>query len=103
MACAAILAEPAAASSYNSRGASEYNDEVPVVLDAFLMRPIGIGVTAVGFATWAVFSPVMAVTRPTDMAKTFKSYVINPARFTWVDPIGYHPDRDRAESRGEIR
>ncbi len=100
--CAAVLAQPVGASNYTSSNGPA-SDEIPVILDAFIMRPIGLGITAMGFTTWALFTPIMAMTRPTDMHKTFKSYVINPARFTFVDPIGFHPDRVQAEKRGEIR
>ena len=101
MALVAILANPVMASDrYTNTGG--VSDEVPVVFDAFLMRPLGLITTALGCTLWAMSTPILAITRPTDMHKTFKSLVINPARFTFVDPLGTHPDRSGAESRGEI-
>jgi hypothetical protein len=101
IALVAILSTPATAlESYHGQGGAE--DEVPVVFDAFLMRPLGLITTALGCTFWAASTPILAITRPTDMHKTFKSLVINPARFTFVDPLGTHPDRSRADERGEI-
>jgi hypothetical protein len=102
--CVAFLSQPAVAdSSYISGNNSTADSEIPVVLDAFFMRPLGVVVTALGFAAWTLNAPIAAATRPTDLHKTFKSLVINPARFTFVDPLGHHPDRSRAEERGEVR
>jgi hypothetical protein len=45
----------------------------------------------------------MAVTRPTDMYKPWNALVVGPARFTFVDPLGFHPDRVDSEARGTVR
>ncbi|MCH7645530.1 MAG: hypothetical protein IH974_11950 [Myxococcales bacterium] len=97
----AILAQPIGASAATSSGTRI--DDVPVVMDVIPFRfPLGIIATATGFVLWVVTTPIQAITRPTDMHKTFKTLVINPARFTWVDPLGHHPNRVAAARAGEI-
>ena len=98
----AILAQPIGASAAISNGTRA--DNVPVVMDVLPLRfPLGMIMTATGFVVWVVLSPIQMITRPTDLHKTFKTLVINPARFTWVDPLGYHPNRVAAAKAGEIK
>ncbi|MEN8184455.1 MAG: hypothetical protein ABFS46_18170 [Myxococcota bacterium] len=73
------------------------------MFDALFMRPIGFGLTCAGFVTWLFYTPIMAVTRPTNMNKPFNTLVIQPARFTFVDPLGFHPDRREVEREGRVR
>jgi hypothetical protein len=80
----------------------EDQDRVPVIIDALVLRPVGFGVMCLGLVTYGLFSPVMAVTRPTDMHRPFNTLVILPARFVFVDPLGRHPDRVEAEVAGTI-
>ena len=95
-----LLGQPIAASAATSSGTRA--DDVPVVMDV-TFRSLGIVLTAAGFVFWVASTPIQAITRPTDMHKTFKTLVINPARFTWVDPLGHHPDRVEAARTGEIK
>jgi hypothetical protein len=81
-------AAPAFAATVNMQ--DEKAREVPVLLDALLLRPVGMLVTAVGTAGFCMIAPIMAITRPTDMGKPFRALVIRPARYTWVDPLGTH-------------
>ena len=97
----AILGQPIGASA--STPAATRQHDVPVLVDYFTLRPLGIVTSVAGFGLWVASVPIQVITRPTDMDKSFKSMVINPIRFTWVDPIGYHPDRVAANSAGEIR
>jgi len=97
----AALAQPVLASAACHNCTRE--DDVPVVTDAATLRPLGIAATCIGFVFWVATAPIQAITRPTDMGKTFTSLVILPARFTWADPLGYHPDRVEAEKAGEIK
>ena len=96
----AILGQPIGASALATEGTRE--NETPVIIDALALRPLGILGTAFGFTLWVVSVPIQAVTRPTNIPNTFNSMVINPARFTWVDPLGHHPDRISSNSAGEI-
>ncbi len=84
----------AAADSFNRVGAREDQNSVPVLFDLLVLRPAGFVLTAGGFVAYAIAAPWMAITRPTDMHRPFRTLVICPARYTWVDPLGRHPDRD---------
>jgi hypothetical protein len=80
-------------------------DQVPVIFDALVMRPLGFAGMVGGFGIFTlgvVVPPFVLAWRPTDMHKTFKSLVINPSRFTFVDPLGYHPNRVDSNRAGEI-
>ncbi len=104
MTCALLVGAgtPAFAGTFSSDIGRSEIDTVPVVLDAIFMRPIGVLMTGLGIATFAVFAPIMLVTRPSNMNKPFNTLVVMPARFTFADPLGYHPDRNRAAVKGKI-
>ncbi|MEE8508796.1 MAG: hypothetical protein V3T07_07015 [Myxococcota bacterium] len=104
MTCALLVGAgtPAFAGTFSSDIGRSEIDTVPVVLDAIFMRPVGLLMTGLGIATFAVFAPIMLVTRPSNMNKPFNTLVVMPARFTFVDPLGYHPDRNRAAVKGKI-
>ncbi len=104
MTCALLVGAgtPAFGGTFSSDiGRSEINT-VPVVLDAFILRPVGILMTGLGMATFAVLAPIMLITRPSNMNKPFNTLVVLPARFTFADPLGYHPDRNRAAVKGKV-
>lgn len=65
---------------------------MPMMFDILVMRPIGLAATLVGTAVY-VFPvlPIMAVTRPSDIAEPLEPLVAAPGRFTFSDPIGQHP------------
>ena len=104
MTCALLVGAgtPAFAGTFSSEIGRSEIDTVPVVLDAFFLRPVGLLMTGLGMVTFAVFAPIMAITRPINMNKPFNTLVVQPARFTFVDPLGYHPDRNRAAVKGKI-
>jgi len=101
--CIALLAQSVGASAAppdNSR-----IDQVPVVFDAFLMRPPGLVATIGGLVVWTVgvvVPPFILAWRPTEMDETFNALVGNPFRFTFVDPLGHHPDRVQGDRAGEL-
>jgi uncharacterized membrane protein len=100
--CIALLAQPIGA--YAASFDSEREDQVPVVFDAFMRIP-GFVTMCGGFVLWTaevVMPPFLFAWRPTDMGKTFNTLVINPFRFTFVDPLGHHPDRVEADRQGKI-
>ncbi len=80
-------AAPAAASKTD-----DFNrvHEVPILLDALLLRPMGLVVTAIGAALAPVPMAIVGMTHPSDVLLPFKALVVAPARFTFVDPIGHH-------------
>jgi len=101
--CIALLAQPIGAAAAPPNSSAE--DQVPIVFDAFLMRPLGFGAMVGGatlFTVGVVVPPFVLAWRPTDMHKAFNSLVINPFRFTFVDPLGYHPNRVKSNRAGEI-
>ena len=87
---ALALAQPAIAMSSSDMG--DETSAVPMVFDALFMRPIGLLMTAVGTVVYLVpVAPIMAITRPTDIAKPIPYLIGAPAQFTFKDPIGHHP------------
>jgi len=98
--CIALLAQPIGAYAASFDSARE--DQVPVVFDALFMRPPGLVATIGGFVVWAASAPLVLAWGPTQLDQTFNSLVVNPARFTFGDPLGYHPNRIQANREGEI-
>jgi hypothetical protein len=65
---------------------------VPVIFDIAVMRPIGLLTCIVGVAFYLVpVAPIVALTRPTEIAKPLGPLVGAPMRFTFKDPLGHHP------------
>jgi len=64
---------------------------VPVLIDAWILRPLGFAMMVEGFVRFAVMAPVVAITRPTDFGKVWHESVVEAARYTFVDPLGFHP------------
>jgi hypothetical protein len=85
----ALLSVPSAASAFTE---PEDVDEssVNVVVDALILRPIGLVVTLGGAVVYGVTAAIVGITRPKDIAKPLEPLVLAPARYTFVDPIGQH-------------
>ncbi len=66
------------------------SSNTPVVFDSLFLRPLGIATFAFGSALFIAGLPIIAITRPTDIATPFRSLVIGPARYVWADPLGEH-------------
>ena len=89
----ALLASsvPAHAQAFN-KDTSGVPGQVPVVVDVMLLRPLGLLMTAGGLVLYAFpVLPLTAVTRPSDIFKPLGPLVAAPAKFTFSDPLGYHP------------
>jgi hypothetical protein len=83
------LAAPAAAFTRDTGNAAE---QVPAVIDVLFLRPIGLLMTATGVAVYIFpVAPITMLVRPLDIAKPLGPLVVAPGRFTFGDPIGYHP------------
>ena len=93
---------PALAATFSSEIGRSEMDNVPVVFDALFLRPVGLVMTGVGMVMFGFLAPVIFITRPMNMNKPFNALVVLPARFTFVDPLGFHPDRGRAAAKGRI-
>jgi hypothetical protein len=90
---AAMLIGPvgsAAAASFDDQGIEATKRDTPVLLDAFILRPVGLALTAVGTALFVPAAAVVGATRPRDVGKPFQMLVANPFRYTFVDPLGQH-------------
>jgi hypothetical protein len=67
-------------------------NQVPVIFDIAVMRPLGLLACIVGTVFYVVpVAPIVALTRPTEIAKPLGPLVGGPMRFTFKDPLGYHP------------
>jgi hypothetical protein len=64
--------------------------QVPILMDAILLRPLGLVMTALGAAVAPLPMAIVGITHPPDILKPFDVLVVAPARFTFIDPIGYH-------------
>ncbi|MBW2273788.1 MAG: hypothetical protein JRG96_10975 [Deltaproteobacteria bacterium] len=61
------------------------------VADLLFLRPLGLATTAFGTLVF-VFPvlPLTLLTRPTEIDKPFNTFVVRPAKYTWIDPLGTH-------------
>ena len=64
--------------------------DVPILLDAMVLRPVGLVMTAVGATLAPLPMAIVGLTHPPDILKPFNVLVMAPARFTFADPIGQH-------------
>lgn len=83
------MASPAAAFTRDDR---VQPNRVPMVIDVLLLRPVGLvlTMTGVGFYIFPV-APFTLLVRPVDVFKPLGPLVVKPGKFTFGDPIGYHP------------
>ena len=89
-ALALALAQPARADRVAEIGNEP--SSVPVIFDVAVMRPIGLITCVIGAAFYLVpVAPIVALTRPSEIAKPLGPLVGAPMRFTFKDPLGHHP------------
>ena len=89
IALVASLATPAAAFQ---RDHGDVESSVPVVIDAVILRPMGLLMTVGGVVLYLFpVAPFTALTRPTDITKPLGPLVVAPGKYTFVDPLGMHP------------
>ena len=81
-----VIAAPSMASSTFRDDAANASP----VLDVMLLRPAGFVSLVVGAGLMVALTPLVLITRPTEIGKPFEQLVVKPARFLWVDPIGGH-------------
>jgi hypothetical protein len=92
LASAALILSLAAPAGAFIRDYGDRTNSVPIVLDVLLLRPIGFLMTLGGVALYVFpVAPVTALTRPSDIAKPLGPLVARPGKFTFGDPLGYHP------------
>jgi len=79
-----------AAAAFEDEGLDAARKDTPVLLDAFILRPVGLALTAIGSVLFVPAAGIVAATRPTDIGKPFQLLVANPFRYTFIDPLGQH-------------
>lgn len=85
----ALLSVPSAASAFTEPEDVDAG-AVNIVVDALILRPIGLVVTLGGAVVYGITAAIVGITRPKDIAKPLEPLVLAPARYTFVDPIGQH-------------
>ena len=69
----------------NERG-TETGDDVAIILDLAVLRPVGLVATVVGTV---IFIPSLLIALPTrSVGKTFNALVVSPAKYTFVRELG---------------
>ena len=92
LATAALIFSLAAPAAAFTRDTGNQPNQVPAVIDVLLLRPLGLVMTATGVAFYVFpVAPLTMLVRPLDIAKPLGPLVVKPGRFTFADPIGYHP------------
>jgi hypothetical protein len=92
LATAALILSLAAPAASFTRDDGDQPNRVPIVIDVLLLRPIGLLMTVTGAAFYLCpVAPITALVRPLDITKPLGPLVVTPGRFTFGDPIGYHP------------
>ena len=75
---------------YEDIGIENRARETPVLLDAFILRPMGLVLTGLGMAAFIPAAAFVGLTRPSEIGKPFRLLVANPFRYTFMDPLGEH-------------
>ena len=91
LAAVTLAGGAAPALAFRDEGLTAREKQVPIWLDAMILRPMGLLLTAGGAALAVVPTAIVAVTRPTDIAKPLEYFVAQPFRYTFMDPLGEHP------------
>lgn len=78
--------------AFSLESQNEAQDSVPVLFDAWVLRPAGLLSVIGGFVEFVVIAPVVAITRPTNLGTLWHSSMDDAVRFTFVDPLGNHPE-----------
>jgi len=89
LALAAVLLAPVASLAGTNIDSVGDNGSPPMV-DAFLMRPLGLMMLV---ASCGLFIPAAAITaavRPSEMHVPYEILVQGPVRYVFVDPLGSH-------------
>jgi hypothetical protein len=63
---------------------------MPALLDMMVIRPVGLGVLAVGTMLMLPVGAFTLCTRPTEIGQPFDALMAKPAEFVFLDPIGSH-------------
>ncbi len=88
--CALVFLAGVAAPAYSSDELIAGTDTVSPTVDVLILRPIAFATLVGGIGIFAISLPFVAITRPHEIGKPFKTLVAGPARYLWLDPLGTH-------------
>ena len=91
VASAVLLSGAAPAFAFTDEGLEASEKHTPTLVDAMLLRPVGLLMTVGGAALFVPAGALVGLTRPTNIGKPFHSLVAVPFRYTFLDPLGEHP------------
>ena len=86
-----LLSGAAPAFAFKDEGLAATEQHTPALVDALLLRPMGLLLTVGGAVAFVPTGALVGITRPTDIGKPFRSLVAVPFRYTFLDPLGEHP------------
>jgi len=70
--------------------ALENRGHTNLVIDALILRPLGVAMVGVSTVLWMGIAPIVAITRPAELDDSLEYLVLRPARYTFADPLGHH-------------
>jgi hypothetical protein len=76
--------------AFKDEGLAATERHTPIFIDAIVLRPMGLMMTAGGIVIGALPTAFVAITRPTDIGKSLNYWVGTPFRYTFMDPLGQH-------------
>ena len=88
---AALVSAATPARAFQDDDFAATEGHTPIVLDALVLRPLGLLLFATSFLVAAIPTAIVAVTRPTDIPKSLEYWIATPFRYTFMDPLGQHP------------
>ena len=87
---ATLVAAATPAFAFKDEGLAAAERHTPIFIDAIVLRPLGLALTASSVVVGAVPTAFVAITRPTDLGKTLDYWIGTPFRYTFMDPLGQH-------------
>ena len=93
-----LVVGAAPALAYQDEGLEATQKSTPALLDALILRPMGLVLTVGGIVAFVPTGAVVGLTRPTDLGKPFNLLVANPFRYAFMDPLGEHPSPKQREA-----
>ncbi len=94
-----LVAGAAPALAYQDEGLEATQQATPALLDALILRPVGLLMSLGGTVMFIPAGAFVGLTRPTDIGKPFNALVANPFRYTFMDPLGEHPSPKQRDAQ----
>lgn len=75
----------------NSSGTVANDLTSPPMFDLMILRPLGLVTFALSSVLFVFpVAPLTLMTRPSEIDKPFKVFIMNPMEYVWMDPLGSH-------------